>query len=77
LLALSFIDPWGRPDIATDRQRAELRRCARGRDIRGEGNGGPKVPVNEIAPWVHNCGHWTLDGASISQFEQHIRAIAG
>ena len=33
--------------------------------------------VNEIAPRVHNSGHWTLDGASISQFEQHIRAVAG
>ena len=41
------------------------------------GNGGPQVLVNEIAPRVHNSGHWTLDGASISQFEQHIRAIAG
>jgi 5-(carboxyamino)imidazole ribonucleotide synthase len=41
------------------------------------GQGGPKVLVNEIAPRVHNSGHWTLDGASISQFEQHIRAIAG
>jgi len=39
--------------------------------------GGPKVLVNEIAPRVHNSGHWTLDGASISQFEQHIRAVAG
>ena len=38
---------------------------------------GPKVLVNEIAPRVHNSGHWTLDGASISQFEQHVRAIAG
>jgi 5-(carboxyamino)imidazole ribonucleotide synthase len=38
---------------------------------------GPKILVNEIAPRVHNSGHWTLDGASISQFEQHIRAIAG
>ena len=38
---------------------------------------GPHVLVNEIAPRVHNSGHWTLDGASISQFEQHIRAIAG
>jgi 5-(carboxyamino)imidazole ribonucleotide synthase len=38
---------------------------------------GPTVLVNEIAPRVHNSGHWTLDGASISQFEQHIRAIAG
>jgi 5-(carboxyamino)imidazole ribonucleotide synthase len=35
------------------------------------------VYVNEIAPRVHNSGHWTLDGASTSQFEQHIRAISG
>ena len=42
-----------------------------------QGNDGSKVLVNEIAPRVHNSGHWTLDGASISQFEQHIRAIAG
>jgi 5-(carboxyamino)imidazole ribonucleotide synthase len=41
------------------------------------GAGGAKLLVNEIAPRVHNSGHWTLDGASISQFEQHIRAIAG
>jgi 5-(carboxyamino)imidazole ribonucleotide synthase len=37
----------------------------------------PALLVNEIAPRVHNSGHWTLDGASISQFEQHVRAIAG
>ena len=42
-----------------------------------QGKDGPTVLVNEIAPRVHNSGHWTLDGASISQFEQHIRAIAG
>jgi 5-(carboxyamino)imidazole ribonucleotide synthase len=41
------------------------------------GGNGPRILVNEIAPRVHNSGHWTLDGASISQFEQHIRAIAG
>lgn len=41
------------------------------------GDGGSRILVNEIAPRVHNSGHWTLDGASISQFEQHIRAIAG
>jgi 5-(carboxyamino)imidazole ribonucleotide synthase len=41
------------------------------------GAGGSRLLVNEIAPRVHNSGHWTLDGASISQFEQHIRAIAG
>ncbi len=42
-----------------------------------QGESGAEVLVNEIAPRVHNSGHWTLDGASISQFEQHIRAIAG
>jgi 5-(carboxyamino)imidazole ribonucleotide synthase len=33
--------------------------------------------VNEVAPRVHNSGHWTIEGAETSQFEQHIRAIAG
>ena len=36
-----------------------------------------RLIVNEIAPRVHNSGHWTLDGALTSQFEQHIRAVAG
>ncbi len=35
------------------------------------------VYVNEMAPRVHNSGHWTMDGAQTSQFEQHIRAVAG
>lgn len=34
-----------------------------------------EIIVNEIAPRVHNSGHWTMDGAATSQFEQHIRAI--
>jgi len=38
---------------------------------------GAELLVNEIAPRVHNSGHWTIDGASVSQFEQHIRAVAG
>ena len=33
--------------------------------------------INEIAPRVHNSGHWTIEGAVTSQFEQHIRAICG
>ena len=33
--------------------------------------------VNEIAPRVHNSGHWTIEGAHTSQFEQHLRAILG
>lgn len=33
--------------------------------------------INEVAPRVHNSGHWTQAGASVSQFEMHLRAIAG
>ena len=39
------------------------------------GNG--ELLVNEIAPRVHNTGHWTQDGCVCDQFEQHIRALAG
>jgi 5-(carboxyamino)imidazole ribonucleotide synthase len=44
---------------------------------------GPDVPlgdrlmVNEIAPRVHNSGHWTIEACAISQFENHMRAVAG
>jgi 5-(carboxyamino)imidazole ribonucleotide synthase len=39
---------------------------------------GPDGPVfNEMAPRVHNSGHWTIEGAETSQFENHIRAICG
>jgi len=44
---------------------------------------GPDYPasarllVNEIAPRVHNSGHWTIDACAVSQFENHVRAIAG
>ncbi|MFK7939467.1 MAG: 5-(carboxyamino)imidazole ribonucleotide synthase [Roseovarius sp.] len=33
--------------------------------------------VNEIAPRVHNSGHWTQEGCTVDQFEQHIRAVVG
>ncbi len=38
---------------------------------------GGALVANEIAPRVHNSGHWTTEGAVTSQFEQHIRAVAG
>ncbi len=38
---------------------------------------GGDVLINEFAPRVHNSGHWTLDACAVSQFEQHIRAVAG
>jgi 5-(carboxyamino)imidazole ribonucleotide synthase len=33
--------------------------------------------ANELAPRVHNSGHWTIEGAETSQFENHLRAVAG
>lgn len=38
---------------------------------------GGELLVNEIAPRVHNSGHWTLEACVVSQFEQHIRAVCG
>jgi 5-(carboxyamino)imidazole ribonucleotide synthase len=42
-----------------------------------EGFSGEMLLINEIAPRVHNSGHWTIEGADTSQFAQHVRAIAG
>ncbi|HXJ02197.1 MAG TPA: 5-(carboxyamino)imidazole ribonucleotide synthase [Micropepsaceae bacterium] len=36
-----------------------------------------EIAVNEIAPRVHNSGHWTMEACVVSQFEQHIRAVVG
>jgi len=38
---------------------------------------GGRLLANEIAPRVHNSGHWTIEGAVTSQFENHMRAITG
>ncbi len=42
----------------------------------GEGKN-ERLVMNEIAPRVHNSGHWTIEGAVTSQFEQHVRAVMG
>jgi len=42
-----------------------------------ETDGGNAILVNEIAPRPHNSGHWTIEGALTSQFEQHLRAVLG
>ncbi|AMJ61265.1 5-(carboxyamino)imidazole ribonucleotide synthase [Bosea sp. PAMC 26642] len=42
----------------------------------GEGDS-ERIVVNEIAPRVHNSGHWTSEGAQTSQFHQHVRAVCG
>ena len=36
-----------------------------------------RLLANELAPRVHNSGHWTIEGAETSQFEQHLRAVLG
>jgi 5-(carboxyamino)imidazole ribonucleotide synthase len=69
-------------DIA-ERAAAIGARLAEGMDLCGTltaelfllGDG--SILVNELAPRVHNSGHWTIEGAATSQFEQHIRAICG
>ena len=38
---------------------------------------GDELVVNEVAPRVHNSGHWTIEGAEVSQFENHLRACLG
>jgi 5-(carboxyamino)imidazole ribonucleotide synthase len=39
--------------------------------------GGGSLSINELAPRVHNTGHWTIEGAHTSQFENHVRAVLG
>src|SRR5207237_993867 len=38
---------------------------------------GARLLANEMAPRVHNSGHWTIEGAETSQFENHLRAVCG
>lgn len=42
-----------------------------------DASGAPVLLGNEMAPRVHNTGHWTIEGAPVSQFENHLRAILG
>lgn len=43
----------------------------------GHGAGGKTLLANEVAPRVHNSGHWSIEGSICGQFENHLRAIAG
>ena len=44
-------------------------------EVADPSGGAPRVLVNELAMRPHNSGHWTIDGAETSQFEQHLRAV--
>jgi 5-(carboxyamino)imidazole ribonucleotide synthase len=80
--------PCGLPDADIDRARDLAGRIADALNYVGVlavemFHLGPQAPanerlmVNEIAPRVHNSGHWTIDACAVSQFENHIRAVAG
>lgn len=82
ILATSTLPP---PQIIRDQQdeaRALMARIADDLDyvgvLTGEFFACQDGPIfNEMAPRVHNSGHWTIEGAVTSQFENHIRAVAG
>ncbi len=82
ILATSSLPP---PQIVLDQQeeaRALMAKIAEELDyvgvLTGEFFATEDGPVfNEMAPRVHNSGHWTIEGAVTSQFENHIRAVAG
>jgi len=74
----------GLTDDEAERARAAAVRIAEGLGVTGvlavemfevAGQDGPRVLVNELAMRPHNSGHWTIDGAVTSQFEQHLRAV--
>lgn len=46
-------------------------------EVRDLAGGPARLLANEMAPRVHNSGHWTIEGAATSQFENHLRAICG
>ncbi len=80
------IAPAPRLDLQlAERARQVAVQVAEGLDVTGvlavemfevpDGDGGPVVLVNELAMRPHNSGHWTIDGAATSQFEQHLRAV--
>lgn len=74
------------PARSSDRVRARARERAvevlgllEGRGVYGIEmfEAGGEILINEIAPRPHNSGHWTIEGAKTSQFEQHLRAVTG
>ena len=78
--------PCGLDDSVTDEALAIATKILNGLDYVGvigielfveRGDSGLALRVNEIAPRVHNSGHWTMDACVTGQFEQHIRAICG
>jgi 5-(carboxyamino)imidazole ribonucleotide synthase len=73
--------PWRAPRLEAEAVKA-IRKVLRHFDYRGVLTieffvRGGRLVANEMAPRVHNSGHWTIEGAVTSQFENHLRAILG
>ena len=82
ILATSTVPPCAAIHQQIPAARSLARRIAEKLDYVGvfaiEFFAGSEGPIfNEMAPRVHNSGHWTIEGAITSQFENHIRAVAG
>ena len=75
--------PAGQPDSVNNTALGVAKTVAEAVDLTGiltveffvQKNG--DVLVNEIAPRVHNSGHWTIDACAVSQFENHVRTVCG
>lgn len=82
ILARSIVAASGTPDALRQQAEALLATLGHALDYRGVlalelYRVGERLLINEFAPRVHNSGHWTLEGAACSQFENHVRAVLG
>jgi 5-(carboxyamino)imidazole ribonucleotide synthase len=82
-ILVESVTPAGVPQEIDDRAREIVTRLAEGLDLVGTLTAelflmpDGELLVNELAPRVHNSGHWSIEACITSQFEQHIRAITG
>jgi 5-(carboxyamino)imidazole ribonucleotide synthase len=82
-ILVESVTPAGLPSEVEDRAKALVSRLAEGLDLVGTLTAelflmpDGEILVNELAPRVHNSGHWSIEACVTSQFEQHVRAIVG
>jgi 5-(carboxyamino)imidazole ribonucleotide synthase len=82
-ILVESVTPAGVPAEVEEQADRLVRQLAEGLDLVGTLTAelflmpGGELLVNELAPRVHNSGHWSIEGTIISQFEQHVRAITG
>ena len=74
---LDYVGVFAVEFFAVDRARQEDRSSPTPVQLGRTGGNAQAMYVNEMAPRVHNSGHWTMDACTCSQFENHMRAVAG